>query len=450
VEVNTVKRFSLVALLALVVVLGTASAAFANFGPHGGYATDTDACAGCHRAHTSYSTLGWTDQQGGDRTTALLVSNASSMTEFCYACHGNAAPGAGTNVQSGVFDSGPTTAGGATPNGTTTFSKSFSTANAPLNGGGFEKVGGTGGSAIQSSHMMDPSTSNTALSNILIKWGNANLAPMSNFTCTDCHDPHGSTNYRLLKDQLAGAGDMTNFVISNEKNFPVTGFRRGPDGVTDIADYVPNYTSAYYAKSAANKGISAWCAGCHTVYNNEAGGLTGANSTYDYAGGTTAPYTGANPNGSTNFAPGAKVFHRHLLGVALDPNMGTVAQGRALNVPVKDDAGLPLEMGVGTFNRDASPVGTDGEFMLAKSWDGSGFINCLTCHQAHGNASTMSGWALSVIGADGYPTRVAGSGVQEPAGHGRVTDAIQGTNVNFSESILRFPNRGVCERCHDK
>ncbi len=447
------KRFALVTLLALVVVLGTASAAFANFGPHGGYATDTDACAGCHRAHTSYSDLGWTDQQGADRVSALLVSNATNMTDFCYACHGNAAPGAGTNVQSGVFDNGPTSVGGVAANGTTTFAVSNSTANAPLNGGGFEKIGGTGGSNIQSSHMMDDvNLSTPALAGILIKWGNASLAPMAKFTCNDCHDPHGSTNYRLLKDQLAGAGDMTNFVISNEKNFPVTGFRRGPLGVQDIADYVPNYTSAYYAKPAPGKGMAAWCAGCHTVYNNSDGGLTGATSTYNYAGGTTAPYTGANPNGSANFAPGAQVFHRHAMGVALKPNMGTVAQGRALNVPVVDDPGLPLEMGVGAFNEDLA-TGTDADYRLAKSWDGNGYISCLTCHQAHGNASSMTGWALSVIGADGYPTRVAGSGNQETSatiGHGTVSTAIQGTNVNFSESILRFPNRGVCERCHNK
>ena len=77
--------------VALVLLFG--GAAYANFGPHGGFATDTDSCAGCHRAHTSFSTLGWTDQQGADRLTALLVSNASTMTEFCYACHGADATG---------------------------------------------------------------------------------------------------------------------------------------------------------------------------------------------------------------------------------------------------------------------------------------------------------------------------------------------------------------------
>ena len=32
------------------------------------------------------------------------------MTEFCNACHGDTAPGASTNVASGIFDSGPSAA----------------------------------------------------------------------------------------------------------------------------------------------------------------------------------------------------------------------------------------------------------------------------------------------------------------------------------------------------
>lgn len=451
------KRISLVALLALCVLLASASSAFANFGPHGGYAQDTDACAGCHRAHTSFSSLGWTDQQGADRASALLVANATSMTEFCYVCHGNAAPGASTNVQAGVFDAGPTADGASTPNHSTTFYQSFSTMGAALNGGGFERIGGAMGATIQSSHMMDAYVNaSPALQAVLIRWGNASLAPMSKFTCTDCHDPHGSSNYRLLKDQLTGAGDMTNYVTSNEKNFPAAGFSRGATGAQQIAEYVPNYTSAYYAKSNPSRGMSAWCSGCHSNYDVADGVAGNSAGTYDYT-------ANGNPNGAASFPPGAQTFHRHLMGVALDPNMGSVADGRALSVPVQDDAGLPLEMGVGVFNRDATPSGTDGEYKLAKSWDGSGYISCLTCHRAHGTASTMGGWAIASIDASGYPSMVATGtpstamaphdtatkGMGAAGGHGSPTN-IQGVNPSFSQDMLRYPNRGVCERCHNK
>ena len=56
-EVISLKRFSLVFCLVLALSLVFVGSAFANFGPHGGYATDTDSCAGCHRAHTSFSTV---------------------------------------------------------------------------------------------------------------------------------------------------------------------------------------------------------------------------------------------------------------------------------------------------------------------------------------------------------------------------------------------------------
>ena len=46
-------------------------------------------------------------------SSALLVGSATTMTEFCNACHGDLAPGASTNVVRGVFDSGPTGASSA-------------------------------------------------------------------------------------------------------------------------------------------------------------------------------------------------------------------------------------------------------------------------------------------------------------------------------------------------
>ncbi len=102
-----VKRISIILALTLAMSLLFVGAAYANFGPHGGYADDTDACAGCHRAHTSFASVGWKDRFGVDHESALLVSSATNMKEFCYACHGNEAPGASTNVQAGIFDGGP-------------------------------------------------------------------------------------------------------------------------------------------------------------------------------------------------------------------------------------------------------------------------------------------------------------------------------------------------------
>ncbi len=142
-----VKRLSIILALALAMSLVFVGAAYANFGPHGGYVDDTDACAGCHRAHTSFAQVGWTDGFGVQHESALLVSSATTMKEFCYACHGNEAPGASTNVQAGIFDSGPSSANmgaiGSSNDGVTVAYQTESTFGAPLNGGGFDSIGAT-------------------------------------------------------------------------------------------------------------------------------------------------------------------------------------------------------------------------------------------------------------------------------------------------------------------
>ena len=64
-------------ILALVVAAFAALAlptfAAANFAIHGNYVQDTDACAGCHRAHTSFSDVTWKDA-GSNNHSALLIS----------------------------------------------------------------------------------------------------------------------------------------------------------------------------------------------------------------------------------------------------------------------------------------------------------------------------------------------------------------------------------------
>ena len=47
------KRLVVAAVAAVVLVLLVSGLAFADGGPHGGYTATTDACAGCHRAHTA-------------------------------------------------------------------------------------------------------------------------------------------------------------------------------------------------------------------------------------------------------------------------------------------------------------------------------------------------------------------------------------------------------------
>jgi hypothetical protein len=67
----------------------------------------------------------------------------------------------------------------------------------------------------------------------------------------------------------------------------------------------------------------------------------------------------------------------------------------------------------------------------------SDWIECLTCHRAHGTAASMSGWAsnagaASIVNTSGLPTNLFPAANPVPS------------------ALLRYDNRGVCERCHNK
>lgn len=441
------KRIAFVLLAASVIVLAATGVAYANFGPHGGYAQDTDACAGCHRAHTSFSTLGWTDNQGAQRLSALLVSDASNMTDFCYACHGDAAPGASTNVQMGLFDSGPTSGATGTINpawpAATTFALSNSSYDATLNGGGFQELGGHASRPVMSAHDMNRATN---IQGPLVRWGYLNpatglsdISVMSEFTCTSCHDPHGSSNYRLLKDTVGGvvvggysASNIPSpTVLSNEQGYPTGGFRKGAMGAADIAAYVPNYTASQIRWKSTTENISTWCAACHSAYNQ-------SDSTYDYgAYESWVTSAGSAPAGVV----GPKMRHRHPVNIPL--TIGTIADplSRGLSVQTLIDPGLPLDMPAGVST--ASQIGTTQYF------DDRGYIGCLTCHRAHGSEAGMSGWAVAKLAT----TPVGAAPIKVTPGNTALTAGFTnplGVTPNYSQAILRYDNRGVCERCHNK
>ena len=385
------------------------------------------------------------------------------MTDFCLSCHGDGAPGASTNVMSGVFDGGPTS---PSPGGTYQSNSEYLGA---LNGGGFARapktVANDAGGAQQfapttSMHAMDTGTGTDPL------WGAGNSVPDgTNLTCTDCHDSHGSSNYRALRDALPGdprvdgnvavggyVGEQPYpLVVSAEVGYPEGGWLKHEAGAAQMLDYRPNYTTAEYKYNgvASNNpihatgtplSISTWCAGCHERYDESA--PTTGHATYDYVDYEAVNMSGAvvddvtQPDVSPTATIGARPRHRHPVNMNMAAGTGPT---RALALETVTSTVLPLEYTKTDSTFEDGPTGP---------WSWRDYIGCLTCHRAHGVSSDMTGWAEAryvnnpSAATSWYPERLA-TPVTTNGGN-------SGVNPNFSSALLRADNRGVCERCHNK
>ncbi len=234
-----------VALLALFVL--PAGLALADNGPHGGSTATTDACAGCHRAHTA----------GAAR---LLIS---AVPNLCFTCHGRTGSGADTNVVDGVNVERDSTAE----------SPAEGVTNRGLKAGGF--VNATmdtdwnllsAPAAVTSSHLNDGSTGTD--------WGNGTLGSgdgAANFSlsCASCHDPHGragtggAATYCLLRAVPLGSGAAGGVNVTDETSKFYT---------------VSNGDNQYFGENYGSRGpqLALWCRQCHTRYDAP----SGSGSTY--------------------------------------------------------------------------------------------------------------------------------------------------------------------------
>ncbi len=221
----------------------------ADNGPHGGYTATTDACAGCHRAHTA---------QGNN----LLVTGSS--TALCLTCHGTTGTGADTDVMDGVY----------LQRDTTTESPDEGEVNRGLKAGGFlyarmdtAWVGSTAARPVTSSHLWDASTGTAWGSGT---WGSGPGEAMA-LECVSCHDPHGgagggnAATYRLLRPTPLGSGTSAVMIADeNPKHYTI-----------DAAD--GKYFGQTYEAVTFNN-LAAWCATCHDRY------LATAGSGHTYSG----------------------------------------------------------------------------------------------------------------------------------------------------------------------
>ena len=394
------KRLLLIAVFAVAAaVMLTPGVAFANYSIHGSYTMSTDACAGCHRAHTAASSITWTKTDLTEGS-ALLLGTSTSIDDFCYTCHGTAMLGADTNVFDGIFEADD---GVGTDDTLNAFGED-------LNGGGFNPA------MFPTQHYPNNTTwvaygGGTDGRDGIFSTGGTQVV----IGCSVCHDVHGSSNYRLLKDVVNGVAvggydgtvdpvepTPTPWVISAEPGYPTSGWLLHEPGAAQVALYTPDYTNPRYAKAPgvdATKGISGWCASCHTQYNT---GAIGNESVYD-----------------ANDGFGLVTRHRHPVNVPLTNYLGA----RSLIV-----------------TSNVLPLAHDGSADYATQ-DSTDWIDCLTCHVAHGSNALMTGYAAVSDSTDPLPD--SSYGITPGDGLGSVPP-------DDGNALLRSNNRGVCEACHNK
>jgi predicted CXXCH cytochrome family protein len=214
------------AVVVLILLVGATGIASANNGPHGGYTAITDACAGCHRTHTAEG--------------PHLVRDINTYN-LCMSCHGSTATGAVTNVDDGVWEG---VAG--------------SNVGSPLNGGGFTNYMGE---ATTSSHDVSETITDAWGAGATPERGiAASMIGGEALGCASCHDPHGSPNYRIIKETINGvavAVDQTD------------------EGAWD-------YDSEDWAANMSNV-----CGACHTAYHETAANVGSDAGAWAYPGGFT-------------------------------------------------------------------------------------------------------------------------------------------------------------------
>jgi predicted CXXCH cytochrome family protein len=282
------KKLVLILLWTNLMLLTSAGVVLANSGPHGNYAYSVDGCATCHSTHNS--------------SYDKLMKFGYSPTEVCYQCHNGT--GSSTNVEQGMVN---------TFNG------------APA--GAFELNVPQASKTVTSAHMVGATYASVPGGYYNNGGTNVDLVNF-NFQCSSCHNPHGSQNARLIKDNINGFNVTFQESIGTNVAYTDSLGTTKYDGV--------NVT--YYT------GTSSLCVSCHGKYNN------------------TGPTTQvADPvTGTTSY------IHR----IDFDPSTGDPA------VPY-DPSGTTTAPYMAGYTTEL-PLQTNAP-------SGPAWMTCMTCHFAHGS-----------------------------------------------------------------
>jgi predicted CXXCH cytochrome family protein len=424
------KKLAFALTLSLLLVFAIATVAMADNGPHGGFTSTTDACAGCHRAHSA--------KVGSN---SLLILNAKSL---CLTCHDGT--GAATNVVDGVYrQAGSPYNSTEGTNGASLFGGGFTNALMATTWSGATTAPATS-RAVSSSHTIG--VGGTTWGSGLNNSGNGGMV----LECTSCHDPHGNSgysggvkvsSYRLLRWQPQGSngfeaptnvnwsggafptnGTTTGWLVPD--NFTGNGnewYTIGATGAAAAGDYMAGDTNnVYNTKNPAATGVGGvtsyipaavntafFCAQCHDRYFNNAQ-LNNAGDASAYCGGVAAPTSIASVHPThpateclPYFSAGGWIW------ADIRSSGDNIYSFRHASGDIRSSMDGATPAGLGTTVSHS----------------------CVACHVSHGTTATMSVLAGT---ADSAAALAAGN--------------RDGASLAGGSTLLRLDNRSVCIRCH--
>ncbi len=360
------------AMLILGVGVWGARSASADNGPHQeNQGMTTDACAGCHRAHTARGAyllrvdeeaLCETCHDGMQATTNVVDGVAQDVPGpltgvavgalrgggFDFASIDTADPTWSRHVSGCAAGTDAHEYGSGSSN---TPTEAACVARTPAERDALLHIGVLATPVATTSHHSIDTTADTVWGSGAIDSGAGGSLTLG---CAKCHDPHGNGNYRILRttpvadSDAAGMSDtfVNGVAIPDEvvKNYTTTNYMSYGN--------VPTTATVAGPGGDTNTGISAWCSQCHTRY------LTAPGSYENDSGDDIFAFRHA----TTSYAPACIKCH-----AAHGTN--AVADG------FTDLVGWPGAVDADNF---ASPPGSGGGSRLLKM-DNRGM--CQKCHK---------------------------------------------------------------------
>ena len=268
--------------IAAIAVIGLALFATPALAVHAGTGQGLT-CGACHTMHSSQGGTSVSAMGGATGSTLLLrvaIANKYQIGNFCLSCHAENGAQAATPQNSGVWLTTPPKVYRTTAwtNG------DFTEVGA---GGDFNGSGAFDGTTFTNDAGDDitaggPSTGkghsiNLQAADIMPPGSNSGAGGIESFTCTTCHDPHGTTTtiaainkYRNLRGNISDGGNGIEWTADIATSYVggVGGGALGGTGTTVANNTWPVYRSAtsqnsYSGSATAGAQFSRFCAQCH-------------------------------------------------------------------------------------------------------------------------------------------------------------------------------------------